>query len=65
MANFISKKHLSRRTLLRGAGSMLALPLLESMIPAGTLKAQESTVKNPFRGNIFSSWRHHVKVDTA
>ena len=34
---FITKKHLSRRTFLRGAGVTLALPLLESMIPARTL----------------------------
>ena len=31
---FISKKHLSRRTFLNGAGVTLALPFLESMIPA-------------------------------
>jgi hypothetical protein len=34
MANFITGRHLSRRTLLRGAGAALALPLLESMLPA-------------------------------
>lgn len=33
---FITKKHLSRRTLLRGAGAALALPLLDSMLPAQT-----------------------------
>ncbi|MEO8314384.1 MAG: DUF1552 domain-containing protein [Pseudomonadota bacterium] len=33
-ATFITRRHLSRRTLLRGAGTMLALPLLESMLPA-------------------------------
>jgi hypothetical protein len=32
---YLTRKHLSRRTLLRGAGVTLALPLLESMIPAG------------------------------
>lgn len=31
---FVAKKHLSRRTLLRGAGVTLALPLLDSMFPA-------------------------------
>jgi hypothetical protein len=31
---FITRKHLSRRALLRGAGATLALPLLESMTPA-------------------------------
>ena len=33
---FITKKHLSRRTLLRGMGVSLALPLLDSMVPAQT-----------------------------
>jgi hypothetical protein len=34
--SFITKKHLPRRTFLRGMGVTLALPLLDSMIPAGT-----------------------------
>jgi hypothetical protein len=34
MAQFITRKHLSRRTLLRGLGTALALPMLESMVPA-------------------------------
>src|SRR5262249_36528394 len=33
---FITKKHIPRRTFLRGAGVTLALPLLDSMIPAQT-----------------------------
>lgn len=33
---FITKKHISRRTLLRGMGAAVALPLLESMVPAQT-----------------------------
>ena len=33
---FISKKHLSRRTVLRGFGVTLALPWLDSMVPALT-----------------------------
>jgi len=36
---YLTKKHLSRRALLRGAGAVLALPLLESMIPAGVARA--------------------------
>ena len=42
MASFITRRHLSRRTLLRGAGASLALPLLDSMVPAlsATPKAQ-------------------------
>ena len=34
--SFITKKHLPRRTFLRGMGVTLALPLLDSMIPAST-----------------------------
>jgi hypothetical protein len=30
----ITKKHLSRRTVLRGLGATLALPLIDSMVPA-------------------------------
>ena len=37
---FISKKHLPRRTVLRGLGSTIALPLLDAMIPAATALAQ-------------------------
>src|SRR3989442_13244315 len=33
---FIRKKHLSRLTFLRSAGVTLALPFLESMVPAQT-----------------------------
>jgi hypothetical protein len=33
---FITKKHLSRRTFLRGTGVTIALPFLESMLPAQT-----------------------------
>jgi uncharacterized protein DUF1552 len=34
VAAFITKVHLTRRTLLRGLGATLALPVLDSMIPA-------------------------------
>ena len=48
---FISKKHIPRRTFLRGTGVTLALPLLDSMIPAATLLAQTAaTPKTRFVG---------------
>jgi hypothetical protein len=37
---FITKKHIQRRTLLKGAGIALGLPLLEAMFPAATALAQ-------------------------
>jgi len=36
---FLTKKYLPRRTFLRGAGAAIALPLLDSMIPANTALA--------------------------
>ena len=37
---FITRKHLSRRTVLKGAGVSLALPLLDAMVPAATALGQ-------------------------
>jgi hypothetical protein len=43
----ITKKHISRRTILRGAGATLALPLLDAMIPASTALAQTAASPKP------------------
>jgi hypothetical protein len=44
---FITKRHISRRTLLRGAGATLALPLLDAMVPAATALAQTAASPKP------------------
>jgi Protein of unknown function (DUF1552) len=44
---FITKKHVSRRTILRGAGAAVALPFLESMMPAATPLAQTAAAPKP------------------
>ena len=36
---YISKKHISRRAVLKGMGVTMALPLLDAMIPARTVFA--------------------------
>ena len=36
---YLSGKHISRRTLLKGAGAAIGLPLLDAMVPAGRLWA--------------------------
>ena len=41
----ITKKAISRRTVLRGVGASLALPLLDGMVPA--LSALRKTAANP------------------
>jgi hypothetical protein len=44
---FITKKHISRRTVLRGAGAALALPFLDAMVPAAS--AQTTATNRPLR----------------
>jgi hypothetical protein len=44
---FLTKKHMSRRTVLRGAGTALALPLLDAMVPAGLALAQTAARPKP------------------
>src|SRR5690349_4751126 len=46
---FITKKHISRRTMLRGMGATLSLPLLEAMIPAATPLRQTAAAKTGTR----------------
>jgi hypothetical protein len=41
---FITKKHLSRRSVLKAAGVSLGLPFLDAMVPASTALAQTAAV---------------------
>ena len=50
---FLSRKHLSRRTLLKGAGASIALPLLDAMVPANTALAQTAAVSSPRLGFVY------------
>jgi hypothetical protein len=51
---FITKRHIARRTFLQGAGVTLALPLLESMVPAATVLAQTAAApKSRFVGVFY------------
>jgi len=57
---FITKKALSRRTLLRGAGATLALPFLDAMVPALAAKPLQATPRIGFiyiaNGVIQNQW---------
>ena len=67
---FVTKKHLSRRTLLKGVGVSLALPLLDAMIPAATPLAQTDAARKlragffyiP-HGAIMGNTSHGAKMD--
>src|SRR5215510_11441279 len=50
---FITKRHLSRRTFLRGAGAAVSLPLLEAMIPASTALSQTAAKPGPRMGFVY------------
>jgi Protein of unknown function (DUF1552) len=61
---FITKRHLSRRTLLKGAGAVVALPLLDAMSPAATAFAATAAGQTPARmafigfphGAVMTQW---------
>jgi hypothetical protein len=60
---YIRKTHISRRTLLRGAGVAVALPFLDAMVPAATALAQTAAAPKPRvgffylpHGAVMSKW---------
>src|SRR5437868_6349681 len=46
---FISNKHISRRTVLRGMGAAVALPFIEAMVPARSVFAQSAASTKKLR----------------
>jgi hypothetical protein len=50
---FVTKKHLPRRTFLRGVGVTLALPLLDSMLPAQTPLVRTAANPAPRLGFVY------------
>jgi Protein of unknown function (DUF1552) len=46
---YLPKAHMPRRTFLRGAGTMLALPLLDAMVPARALASQSAAAQTKTR----------------
>jgi len=46
---YIAKKHISRRTVLKGIGASIALPLLDAMDPAATVWASTAAGSTPKR----------------
>lgn len=50
---FITRKSLSRRTVLRGLGTTIALPLLDAMVPACTALANTAAAPAPRLGFVY------------
>src|SRR5947207_10492376 len=55
---FITKKHIPRRTFLRGVGTTLALPFLESMLPAQTPLSKTAAAPGAVR-RFVGIWHPH------
>lgn len=59
---FITGKHLRRRTFLKGAGTVIALPFLDAMVPAGSLlnESRKTPVRLAFvyvpNGIVMKDW---------
>ena len=49
---FITGKHISRRTLLRGMGTSMGLPLLDAMVPARRAWASTAAAKSAERARL-------------
>jgi hypothetical protein len=49
---FLTQKHLSRRTVLRGVGATIALPFLDSMIPARSVFAKTAASRAANRARL-------------
>jgi hypothetical protein len=58
---FVTKKHLSRRTVLRGMGAAVGLPLLDAMIPAATALANTAAKPMPRLGFVY--FPHGAVID--
>ena len=59
---YISKKNISRRTVLKGIGASIALPLLDAMNPAATAWAQTAAGSTPKRF-AFVGFPHGAVMD--
>lgn len=53
MATFLTKKHLSRRTFLRGSGVAMGLPFLDAMVPAATALAKTAAAPRTRAGFFY------------
>src|SRR5262245_24863018 len=51
--SFVTRRSIPRRTMLRGIGAALALPLLDAMVPALTATAQSAAAPTRRFGAIF------------
>ncbi len=65
MTSILTKRHLNRRTFLRGMGATLALPFLDAMVPAASAATRKAPVRLGFfyipNGAIMEHWTPAAK----
>jgi hypothetical protein len=54
---FLTKKHISRRAMLRGLGYGVGLPFLDAMVPAATALAQTAAAPKARMGFFYLGHR--------
>jgi hypothetical protein len=59
---FLSRKHISRRAVLKGVGATIALPLLDAMNPAATAWAKTAAGEAP-KSFAFVGFPHGAIMD--
>ncbi|HVC21560.1 MAG TPA: DUF1552 domain-containing protein [Vicinamibacterales bacterium] len=62
---FITQKHMSRRTVLKGMGVAMALPFLDAMVPAGQAWAKTTTAKQVDRTRLVAMEMVHGSAGSA
>ena len=60
--NFLTNKHLDRRTLLRGVGAAIALPALDAMFPALGAPVKQARRAG---GGVRSQRHHHEGLEAG
>src|SRR5262245_33801026 len=60
---FISKRHISRRSVLQGIGATIALPFLDAMVPAASAMAQTAAGKAMPKRFAFVAFPHGAIMD--
>ena len=60
---FLTRKMLTRRTVLKGVGATVALPLLDAMMPVLSAQTRQAPMRLGFvygaHGVIHSEWKPH------
>ena len=61
----VTRKHLPRRTFLKGMGAVVALPVLDAMTPAFAQRAQRAKAPAAAGLHLRAERHHHGRLDAG